>query len=72
VEQIRKEFLLDVDQDGEFVETKIPITLNKDGENHIISIDGVTWAETTNKTHAAVLFELMKDNITDYMNYKTV
>ena len=52
----------------------IPITLIRDvdeeGEFFTIEIDGVEWCGSPNKIHAIVLFEMMKDHITEYMNYK--
>ena len=39
---------------------------------YTIDIDGVTWVETDNQTHGIVLFEMMKDHITEYMHYKSV
>ena len=40
-----------------------------DGE-HIIWIDGVEWVRTTNYVHAAVLFNMIADHITEYVNYQ--
>lgn len=55
---------------------EIPITLNRDSDDDgnffYIEIDGVEWLVTENETHAVVLFEMMKDHITEYMNYKTI
>ena len=53
---------------------EIPITLSKasDESSFLIKIDGVEWVNTENKTHAVVLFELMKDHITEYMQYKKI
>lgn len=69
MEELRRE-LLKIDG-GE-----IPITLNRtsddDGIFFYIEIDGVEWLTTENETHAVVLFEMMKDHITEYMNYKTI
>ncbi len=67
MEELRKE-LLQIDG-GE-----IPITLSRDSDDDgiffIIDIDGVEWLTTENEIHAAVIFEMMKDHITEYMNYK--
>lgn len=67
--EIRREFLKI--EGGE-----IPIILAKDkdeqGEFYFIAIDNVEWVTTENKTHAIVLFELMKDHITNYMTYKRI
>ena len=52
---------------------EIPIVLysNEDEEGifYTIEIDGIEWLASVNKTHAVVMFEMMKDNITEYMNY---
>lgn len=52
---------------------KIPIKLMKytdiDGEYFTIDIDGVEWLETLNYIHAGILYKIMLDNITKYMNY---
>jgi hypothetical protein len=68
-ETIRTEYLSDMDENNRVVETKIPITLSSEGDEFAIDIDGVEWVRVKNKVHAVVLFEMMKDNITDYMNY---
>lgn len=53
---------------------EIPITLcldkDQEGEYYTISIDGVEWVTTENQMHAVVLFEMMKDHITEYMHYE--
>ena len=69
MEILRQEFLKDLDQLDNLVDTTIPITLEKDGDNYSIYIDGVHWVTTTNQTHAVVMFVMMQENITDYMNY---
>lgn len=55
---------------------EIPIILynNEDEEGifYTIEIDGVEWIEIDNRTHAIVMFEMMKDHITDYMNYTKI
>lgn len=52
---------------------EIPIVLysNEDEEGifYTIEIDGIEWLASVNRTHAIVLFEMMKDHITEYMNY---
>ena len=52
---------------------EIPIVLyiNEDEEGvfYTIEIDGVEWLASANRTHAVLLFEMMKDHITDYMHY---
>ncbi len=53
---------------------EIPITLcldkGQEGEFYTIDIDGVEWVTTENQMHAVVLFEMMKDHITEYMHYQ--
>ena len=51
---------------------QIPIILFKDKEKFYIRIDGINWIETENQMHAVVLYEMMKDNITKYMNYRAI
>lgn len=55
---------------------EIPIQLIVDdgdeGTFYMILVDGVEWIDTPNRTHAIVLFEMMKDHITDYMNYSKI
>lgn len=52
---------------------EIPIVMysNEDEEGvfYTIEIDGVEWLASVNRTHAVLLFEMMKDHITDYMHY---
>lgn len=52
---------------------EIPIVLysNEDEEGifYTIEIDGIEWLASVNRTHAIVLFEMMKDHIADYMHY---
>lgn len=52
---------------------EIPIVMysNEDEEGvfYTIEIDGVEWLASVNRTHAVVLFEMMKDHIADYMHY---
>ncbi len=53
---------------------EIPITLcldnDQEGEFYTINIDGVEWVMIENQMHAVVLFEMMKDHITEYMHYQ--
>lgn len=51
---------------------EIPITLSIDEEVFVIDIDGIEWLETENQIHASVLFTMMKEHITEYMNYKKI
>lgn len=42
-----------------------------DGDTeYTIYIDGVFWTILYNEVHAVVLFEMMKDHITEYMHYE--
>jgi hypothetical protein len=50
----------------------IPIKISREGEERIITIDGVEWVRTNNITHAAVLFNMMREHITEYMTYKKI
>lgn len=47
----------------------LPITLEKEGETYIVSIDGVEWVRTDNQMHATVMFHMMRENISDYVTY---
>lgn len=49
----------------------IPITVHEEDGLHIIDIDGVKWVETPNQMHAAVLFNMLADHVTEYMQYET-
>lgn len=52
----------------------LPITLTEetdaDGAFYSIEIDGIEWLITENRAHAAVLFQIMQEHITEYMHYK--
>lgn len=48
----------------------IPITVHEENGLHIIEIDGVKWVETPNQMHATVLFNMLADHVTEYMQYK--
>lgn len=57
----------------------IPLTLWKTSlhvaDDHIqdtftLEVDGVEWFKTHSMMHAAVLFELMHDHLTEYMHYE--
>ena len=47
----------------------IPIEVKESEGQHIITIDGVEWIKIDNQVHAAVLFNMIADHITEYMNY---
>lgn len=53
---------------------EIPITLcldeDQEGKYYTISIDGVEWVTVESQMHAVVLFNMMKDHITEYMHYE--
>lgn len=49
---------------------KLPITLSSERHVFYIDVDGVNWIQTKNEMHAVVMFEMMKDHITQYMQYK--
>ena len=48
----------------------IEITVGEKDGVHVIEVDGVKWVETENRVHAAVLFNLMADHLTEYMHYE--
>lgn len=55
---------------------EIPISLTREkdeeGEFFSIEIDGVLWLQTESRMHAVVLFEIMKDHLTEYMHYEKI
>lgn len=72
-------------EDAEIVRTEqleieggtIPISLWREsaggGESWGIEVDGVEWvAGVPSRMHAVVLFEMMRDHLTDYMRYVAV
>ena len=63
---IEREEKIVIDEAG----NTIPIKISREGEERIITIDGVEWVRTNNITHAAVLFNMMREHITEYMTYK--
>ena len=50
----------------------IPISVEENNGIHTITVDGVEWVKTENITHAAVLFNMMADHITEYMDFKKI
>lgn len=50
----------------------VPIKVEEIDGEHIITIDGIEWVRTTNMVHAAVLFNMMHDHITDYIQYDKI
>ena len=65
---IEREEKIVIDEAG----NNIPIKIGREGEERIITIDGVEWVRTNNITHAAVLFNMMREHITEYMTYKKI
>ena len=55
---------------------ELPIDLwrltDDDGAVYGIDIDGVEWLETEAPHHAVVLFELLREHVTEYMQYATI
>jgi hypothetical protein len=53
----------------------IPITLEKetdpDGESYVynVFIDGVFWCSALTLMHSSVLFSVLRDHVSEYMNY---
>ncbi len=39
---------------------------------HTIFVDGVKWVEMDNMMHAAVIYNMLADHITEYMNFETI
>lgn len=50
--------------------TTIPITVEDINGIHTISVDNVIWVETNNIVHASVLFNMMTEHLTEYMNFE--
>lgn len=50
----------------------IPIKVEEIDGIHVISVDGIDWAVAENMVHATILFEMMKDHLTEYMTYKRI
>lgn len=48
----------------------IPITLLRSGDAYRVEVDGILWVETESVTHAAVLFEMMREHLLEYMHYE--
>lgn len=61
-----KEILIVIDEAGH----TIPVKVFGEGDEHVITVDGVEWVRTKNQMHATVLFNMMADHITEYMNYE--
>ncbi len=50
----------------------IPIEVKEEKGVHIITVDGVEWVRTESYLHSTILYNMMCDHLTDYMNYKKV
>ncbi len=53
---------------------KIPVSLYQDktGSVYVVDVDGVEWVRTANRTHGIVLYEMISEHITEYVNYKSL
>ena len=58
---------LDFDLPIELEET----ILNEEESYYIVLIDGVEWFTSHSKMHAIILYELLKDHVTDFMHYES-
>ena len=47
----------------------IPIEVHEESGEHVISIDGTEWVRTKNYMHATVLFNMLAEHVTEYVNY---
>lgn len=63
---MKREERIVIDNEG----NTIPIVVEEVNGVHEISIDGTVWVRTENMLHATVLFSMMLDHITEYMNYE--
>lgn len=50
----------------------IPIKVEEIDGIHMISVDGIDWVATENYVHATIIFNMMADHLTEYMNYTKV
>lgn len=53
----------------------IPVKLTKEEEGkalYSVTIDNVLWPKTEQLHHAAIIFRLLADHVTEYMTYKKV
>ena len=62
--------LKELDEDGYPIWTDIPITLSKERDIYSVDIDGVVWLNTENLVHSVVMFEMLQDNVTEYVTYR--
>ncbi len=53
---------------------EIPIALladkDQNGDFYYVRVDGVPWLYADNRVHAVVLFEMMKEHLTEYVHYE--
>ena len=53
---------------------EIPIALladkDQNGDFFYVRVDGVPWLYADNRVHAVVLFEMMKEHLTEYVHYE--
>lgn len=53
---------------------EIPIALladkDQNGDFYYVCVDGVPWLYADNRVHAVVLFEMMKEHLTEYVHYE--
>lgn len=45
--------------------------INEEDSYHIVLIDNVEWFTSHSKMHAIILYELLKDHVTDFMHYQS-
>lgn len=55
--------------EGGIIEIKL---LQDEDDIYYITIDGVEWCDTEAEHHALILFELLRDHVTEYMTYKVL
>lgn len=48
----------------------IPIKLIKEESLYSVTIDNVLWLKTEQLHHAAIIFRLLADHVTEYMIYE--
>lgn len=67
MQKVREELI----QTQEGFEIPIALLADKDqnGDFYYVRIDGVPWLYADNRVHAVVLFEMMRDHITEYVQY---
>lgn len=45
--------------------------INEEDSYYIVLIDNVEWFTSHSKMHAIILYELLKDHVTDFMHYQS-